>query len=344
MHGRSRLSAVPLAAVLFLGCSASGTGSPSLLVGSEGSSGGATGGGTAGSGGQGPISLGGESSRGFSAHIEENGVTVEIITLACVRECADVEAVATGGRQPYVFSWEDGSANPQRHVCPTSTTAYEAKVTDQGVASGEFPRPPATASAKVTAEVLRCPAAEKEGGALPANKDGGIPPATGGFCIENPSLEGTPGLPELGTYQLPDWTICAVTPDVNPLFAKLAPTDGTTYLGVIGTNPAIAESAGTSFCSPLKPEQPISFSVDVAVSSYASAPAELELWGGSTSCSKDELLWKSPVISDVDSWHTFCATVTPSKAFPYLVLWPTPTTLAGAYVLIDNFKPQPSCH
>jgi hypothetical protein len=80
-----------------------------------------------------------------------------------MRRCAVVEAVATGGNEPYSFSWDDGSTNPQRQVCPTSTTDFHVKVTDTGT-TGEIPRPAETAQASLTADVLACP----DGGAMDA--------------------------------------------------------------------------------------------------------------------------------------------------------------------------------
>ncbi len=61
-----------------------------------------------------------------------------IVTIACGEGCAEVEAVATGGQAPYTFTWEDGSTNPVRRICPSAMTEYEVTVTDAGVSGGEF--------------------------------------------------------------------------------------------------------------------------------------------------------------------------------------------------------------
>jgi hypothetical protein len=258
-------------------------------------------------------------------------LTIKLLTLACKGDCADIEAVAVGGHPPYAFSWEDGSTAARRTVCLEADKKLSVTAVDTPFQDIEFGYKGQTAVADVSAIVLGC------------NADAGVPP-TGepGFCLKNPSFEGTPSLAEAG-LQLPDWNVCAVTPDVNPLFASLAASDGKTYLGIIAASATIAESAGAAFCSPLQASKPISFSVDVAVSSYAVGPAKLELWGGSTSCSKDQLLWTTPEITDVDHWHSFCGALAPSAAYPFLTLWPTPTTFAGAYVLVDNFQSKNAC-
>jgi hypothetical protein len=103
----------------------------------------------------------------LDASIEENHVTVTIVTLSCAGDCANVEAVATGGHPPYAFAWEDGSTNPSRQICPTSNTAYSVKVTDTGT-TGENPRPPASVRVPLAANVLTCP----DGGISDASADG----------------------------------------------------------------------------------------------------------------------------------------------------------------------------
>jgi hypothetical protein len=91
----------------------------------------------------------------LDAHIEQNDVSVTIVTLSCAGDCATVKAVATGGRPPYSFAWNDGTTDPSRTVCPTSTTAYRVKVTDTG-STGEITRAPQTVEVPLTAAVLAC--------------------------------------------------------------------------------------------------------------------------------------------------------------------------------------------
>jgi hypothetical protein len=100
----------------------------------------------------------------FDASIEQNHVTVTFVTLTCAGDCADVEAVATGGHPPYAFAWDDGSTSASRRVCPTSTTSYGVRVSDTAV-TGELARPAETVEVPLAANVLACPAAAGGGDA-----------------------------------------------------------------------------------------------------------------------------------------------------------------------------------
>lgn len=154
---------------LAVGCSAGG-GDGGLVVGGQGT-GGAHPSGPGGSGGSGlpPIlTADAGATKVFSAHIESPpGIAVEFITLSCESECADVLAVAEGGREPYAFVWEDGSTNPMRRVCPTATARYAVSVTDSGVRSGELRRPPQTVEAALTANRIACDPPSVDSGAPP---------------------------------------------------------------------------------------------------------------------------------------------------------------------------------
>src|SRR5262245_56262412 len=109
----------PLAALsLLLACSSSEQMDRRLSVGQEPGpmDGGSAGqGGGAGQGGSGGIT---SSAQELGLHVEDiDEMTIEVITLMCAGDCAEVEAVAHGGNPPYTFSWEDGSTDAKRHVC-----------------------------------------------------------------------------------------------------------------------------------------------------------------------------------------------------------------------------------
>lgn len=153
--------------LVIAGCSGS---TPSGAAADHGGAGGVfgSGAGSPGAGGTEVISIGDAGVLGsLDAHIEHDGVEVEVLTLTCAGACADVKAVAKGGYPPYSFAWEDGSTAPIHHVCPDATRRYKVSVTDHGVQSGEIRQMPMTVTASVTADVLLCP-------------EGGIPPSDGG--------------------------------------------------------------------------------------------------------------------------------------------------------------------
>ena len=91
----------------------------------------------------------------LDAHIEDDHVAVTLVHVGCAGSCATVQAVASGGRPPYSYVWEDGSTSAVRQLCPAADSGYVVKVTDTGT-SGEFGHPAQTAQAAVTAQVLNC--------------------------------------------------------------------------------------------------------------------------------------------------------------------------------------------
>jgi hypothetical protein len=281
--------------------------------------------------GSGPI-VNGQQALQVELHDIE-GMTVEMVVLGCAGDCAQVAAVAHGGNPPYRYRWHDGSTSERRRVCvedsagPLSVTA-----SDTGIETEEFSYGAQTATAELGVSALECP-------------DGGAPPDAECF-VRNASFEGTPvvGIGDLGA-DLPEWAVCWATPDVNPLFSFIEPTDGATYLGAVANANELnfSESAGGSFCEPLQAGQAVSFTIDLATSSYLGKPSALEIWGGATSCSKTELLWVSPTLTEIDVWQTVCATITPSETISHFVLWPVVADLSGAYLLADNIQRVAQC-
>ena len=231
----NRMAPIVLPAlVLALGCSASGS-AHTLVVGNEetGGAGGAAGraGHEQGSGGRMLVLGDAAVSKPLSARIESpQGVAVEFVTLSCANDCADVLAVAKGGVGPYAFAWEDGSTDPARHVCPTTTTRYDLTVKDAGIRSGEFPRPPATATAALTANVIQCP--------LDAGTVGPLPDAT------------PPSGPPV---YWATWTAVTIA---NPGAAQgtLSPPGGdvqVSFAGQVGPSSAISGDTTLSFVGPV---------------------------------------------------------------------------------------------
>ncbi|HEX2678854.1 MAG TPA: hypothetical protein VHM19_19515 [Polyangiales bacterium] len=96
-------------------------------------------------------------------------MTIEIITLQCAGDCADIQAVAHGGNAPYTFAWDDGSTSAMRHVCLDASSVLRVQATDTAVQDNEFHMPAQTASAEVTATLLGCSSPDYTCGA-----DGGM--------------------------------------------------------------------------------------------------------------------------------------------------------------------------
>jgi hypothetical protein len=101
-------------------------------------------------------------------------MTIELITLACAGDCADIEAVAHGGNPPYAFAWEDGSTSAARHVCLDAATTLTVTATDTAIDTDELGYEAQSTSADVTATVLAC-------------TDGGMPPVADAGTCQAPS-------------------------------------------------------------------------------------------------------------------------------------------------------------
>jgi hypothetical protein len=294
----------------------------------------------------GPSFVGSDAAAGaLDAHIEQNHITVAFVTLSCAGPCADVVAVPTGGQAPYTFKWEDGSMSASRHVCPTSSTSYQVTVTDTGTV-GELARPAETAQTSLTADVIACP-------------EGGTSDAGAGLCISNPSFEGTAGV-----FDATPWNDCefGLSPGVwNQLWnastrlpgqqgPSLSPTDGQTYLeigsctqGGASCVPMGGGLVSGMTCAPLHTGTSYSLKIDLAstLPGQASAldtPIALQIWGASSSCSKEEPLWTSPILGP--SWKTYCATFVPARDETYLALG----VVAGVgAAFVDHIVPVASC-
>ena len=113
---------------------------------------------------------------GLEAWIEHERAATQVVAVGCDGECVEVQAAARGGFPPYAFVWEDGSTGATRKLCAEQTAKFTVAVTDSGLASGEFMRPPRTVTSTITAEVRAC----SDGGGGPALSDAGGDAAIGG--------------------------------------------------------------------------------------------------------------------------------------------------------------------
>jgi hypothetical protein len=211
-------------------------------------------------------------------------------------------------------------------------------------------------SATVTIAVHDC-----DGGSPPGqgHPDGGSPPATptGTVCVSNPSFELSTstgmGGPPVPLVVPPDWQVCSGAPNVDPSLPIVPASNGSTYVGLlVGSTDAlnVAASIGTSLCAPLQPGTRYSFCIDLGTSirglttaSGASTPV-LQLWGGQSPCSEQQLLWTSPPITNVDSWTTDCGSFVPSEALSTLTLVPSlgaSSIGSPTYVIVDDIVARP---
>ena len=164
----------------------------------------------------------------------------------------------------------------------------------------------------------------------------------------NPSLEDVTGV------GVTPWgySKCTVggpsSPDVQPGIWNvfLQPSDGFSYVGFICRANNTWESFTTQLNAPLMGGTQYAFLVDLASSDkyfgYNDSAATLKIWGGTSNCDKEYLLWESVPVDNVNYWRTDTASfVTREKNITHLTFEPGYTT-AMPYkgnVLIDNFRP-----
>jgi hypothetical protein len=288
----------------------------------------------------------------LAVEVQHESLAVELVTLRCAGECAEVEAVATGGHPPYTFAWDDGPTDAMRMLCSDATTTFGVAVTDTGIDTEELSYAARTERAEVTAAVLSC------------SDDGGVPEAE--LCLENPSIEGTPGLPLLTPFDALGWDACV---DLAGLHTGIA--DETTAQGgvVIYPAPADGESYGTisqdsgfggrgvlaqTLCAPIPAGAEVSFEVSLArdpvdtpngPSLVRAEMAVLEVRGGSTLCSEEQSLWRSPPL--VPEWARYCVTFAPEQPIETLSfnVWGDggELFLGAATLMIDNIRPVSGC-
>lgn len=174
----------------------------------------------------------------LTLHVEDiEGLEIEVITLVCAGDCAEVMAVAEGGHAPYDFEWEDGSTNPTRTVCLDESAELSVSVTDTGIELEELSYDAQTARVELSAEVLDC-GDEPDPPLEALCEDGATPPFQ--LMAETPALlSGT----HPGSYVLEDYTISGLFGGGGPTViaeATIAASIGTCEQLLIA-----ADAAGT---------------------------------------------------------------------------------------------------
>jgi hypothetical protein len=326
-------------------CSADGA-DRRLRVGTEGAGDDGHGGG--GFGGSGPGRDGGVTGtwQALSVHVEDiDAMTIEVITLACAGDCAEVEAVASGGNPPYAFEWEDGSTRATRRVCLDADATVSVSATDTAVDADEFHYDAHSVTAELSARVLDC----ADGG----DRDAG----QGAGCLENPSFEGPVTPDQFSAFEAPPWNACyaggfitySAIADANlwpgQPWSFPDASDGATYLA-LGQQGGFVGTASQTLCEPLPAGETLFLRVDLAkgVSEAPSPEATgqvMQLLGGDSECSESTVLWTSPELTA--AWTTHCVSITPSADITTLAFRPTATGGGEMEGLVDNLVFVDAC-
>ncbi len=164
----------------------------------------------------------------------------------------------------------------------------------------------------------------------------GVTLAYGQTNFNNPSLEGGPG----AGVTPPGWSNCSGTPDVLPGVwgVTLPPFSGNSYVGLVTDAGGYKEAIGQPFAFTASVNY--SFSLNLARSAvYSSgygAGGRLNVWAGSASCGKVQLIWVSPV--PTDAWQNHNFSFTPATNYTHVTF---EIEFAGAErsnVLFDNLR------
>ncbi len=172
--------------------------------------------------------------------------------------------------------------------------------------------------------------------------------ASGQLFLDNASFEGNP---EDATTPV-GWHGCApgTTPDILPgpwgVFEEAS--DGQTFVGLITRLDGTYESIGQRLKKPILSNECYQFKLDLAKSityNGYSNPLKLRIWGGTSRCGKDQLIFESELIQDSE-WSTNYISFTATKNINYLVLeafhQDEPTPYQGN-LLIDHISPIKKC-
>lgn len=170
----------------------------------------------------------------------------------------------------------------------------------------------------------------------------------GQLFLDNASFEGEP---QDATTPV-GWLPCerGTTPDIlpGPWGVYQEASDGDTYVGLITRDDGTWESIGQRLKKTLQPKDCYTFNLDLAHSSTYSgynSTIRLRIWGGTTRCTKEQLIFESDFIKNTD-WET--------HEVHFYVKQPINYILIEAYykdgrfshrgnILIDHITPLKAC-
>lgn len=165
---------------------------------------------------------------------------------------------------------------------------------------------------------------------------------------QNPSFEGEP---QDATVPI-GWIGCEAqtTPDILPGVwgIYLEASDGETFLGLITRNNGSWESITQRLNEKINPKGCFTFNFDLAkgatYSGYNGA-LKLRIWGSTDKCSKDQLLYESPLIKHT-FWQKYNCKFTAKQPIRYIIIeafHKEGDFSHEANILIDNLSPLQSC-
>jgi hypothetical protein len=111
---------------------------------------------------------------------DESGRALSDLNVDCSGKCLTIAAAAVGGNGPYTFTWEDGSHDPKREVCPRADTHITLEARDTALMTAEFTLEAQHASAQLELRVQGCAGVAEA--AVKACRAAPAPPHCGWRC------------------------------------------------------------------------------------------------------------------------------------------------------------------
>jgi hypothetical protein len=181
-----------------------------------------------------------------------DGLPIDVVTLRCPGDCADVVALPRGGNPPYVLRWDDGSTSAKRRVCLQADRTLTIAVMDTKSPASEPDYRAHTSMASLEARVLQCSSAVDGG---PGASTAPEPDAGDSvMCVQGSALRATDDCRDLDSIE------CGSLPSTHRSFALRADL-----------------SPGKTLCLRMS---------DIGLL----APGKLTIWGGADACARAELL------------------------------------------------------
>ena len=165
---------------------------------------------------------------------------------------------------------------------------------------------------------------------------------------QNPSFEGEP---KDATVPI-GWLPCeeGTTPDILPgywgIYQEAA--EGDTFVGLITRQDGTWESITQRLSATIPSGDCYTFNLDLAKGSTYSGynlPLKLRVWGSTSRCTKDQLLFESQLINHTD-WRKNLIEFTAEQPIRYIILEAFHSESRFSYqgnILLDNLSPLQKC-
>jgi len=158
--------------------------------------------------------------------------------------------------------------------------------------------------------------------------------------VVNPGFEG-PTAP----HQTPaPWNTCGITPDTQPgsWGVTQAASEGNSYVGFVYGSSSWEEGASQQLSGAMEAGIQYDFTIDLSATPASGGGinpnsfCRIDIWGSSSLCGRDELLWSSPTVTHY-GWQTYDVSINPSQNWTHIYFICNCGPLG--YILLDNITP-----